>query len=246
MRKQRKFNFIKKIFLVIPFILMMSISEIILSSEKIEEPLFEVFWYDIFGRVSAGEVQTLILSIESMGTIFLFALLFGSYISDFFHENSMVVFTRIHNRKQWSIQKIIEIYGLSMIYTILFLVLKFMMSAHKVFFWQMDKQLLWTLLVLFLTMSSLFTNACLVANLVSIKFGIPIAILSVFGVIILLQSFGILYFDSNINVICNPLCFNIKVLYSQNIGMMKILINLCYLILTAVGMTIYISKKDIF
>lgn len=69
MRKKNVFICAKKILLIIPYIFFMSLSDIFLSSPQ-DQPLAEILWYDIFGRLSSGNVQTLVMSIESLGVFF--------------------------------------------------------------------------------------------------------------------------------------------------------------------------------
>ena len=79
----KKLSSVRKTLYVIPFILMLSISDILLAEIQ-EAQLAELLWYDVFGRLSAGKVQTIVLSTESLSCMFLFSLLYGSCISDFF------------------------------------------------------------------------------------------------------------------------------------------------------------------
>lgn len=67
--KKECFHLRKKILLIIPYIFFMSLSDIFLSSPQ-DQPLAEILWYDIFGRLSSGNVQTLVMSIESLGVFF--------------------------------------------------------------------------------------------------------------------------------------------------------------------------------
>lgn len=55
MRKKNVFICAKKILLIIPYIFFMSLSDIFLSSPQ-DQPLAEILWYDIFGRLSSGNV----------------------------------------------------------------------------------------------------------------------------------------------------------------------------------------------
>ena len=89
MRKKNVFICAKKILLIIPYIFFMSLSDIFLSSPQ-DQPLVEILWYDIFGRLSAGNIQTLVMSIESLGVIFLFTILFGNHISIFFDSSCVL------------------------------------------------------------------------------------------------------------------------------------------------------------
>lgn len=106
MRKKNVFICAKKILLIIPYIFFMSLSDIFLSSPQ-DQPLAEILWYDIFGRLSSGNVQTLVMSIESLGVFFLFTILFGNHISVFFDSIGTFIFSRLPSRRIWFQKKLL-------------------------------------------------------------------------------------------------------------------------------------------
>ena len=75
MRKKNVFICAKKILLIIPYIFFMSLSDIFLSSPQ-DQPLAEILWYDIFGRLYKGYVKTLVMYIEILGVFILINILF--------------------------------------------------------------------------------------------------------------------------------------------------------------------------
>lgn len=77
-----------------------------LSSPQ-DQPLAEILWYDIFGRLSSGNVQTLVMSIESLGVFFLFTILFGNHISVFFDSIGTFIFSRLPSRRIWISKKLL-------------------------------------------------------------------------------------------------------------------------------------------
>ncbi|WP_130868855.1 hypothetical protein [Intestinimonas massiliensis (ex Afouda et al. 2020)] len=245
MRKKVVFFCARKILLIIPYIFFMSLSDIFLSSPQ-DQPLVEILWYDIFGRLSAGNIQTLVMSIESLGVIFLFTILFGSHISIFFDSIGTYIFSRLPSRRIWISQKIIGLCAISIFYTIVYLALKFSISSRRVTVWQMDRQTLFTLVTLFAMLFPIFAAVCLLANWISIKHGLPIGILGVFVLILALELVAILNFDSPVNMILNPLCFNIDIIRSVKIALAKILSELVYLAILSIGITLYICRTDIF
>lgn len=121
MRKKNVFICAKKILLIIPYIFFMSLSDIFLSSPQ-DQPLAEILWYDIFGRLSSGNVQTLVMSIESLGVFFLFTILFGNHISVFFDSIGTFIFSRLPSRRIWISKKVIGLSIISIFYTILYLI----------------------------------------------------------------------------------------------------------------------------
>lgn len=245
MRKKNAFICAKKILLIIPYIFFMSLSDIFLSSPQ-DQPLAEILWYDIFGRLSSGNVQTLVMSIESLGVFFLFTILFGNHISVFFDSIGTFIFSRLPSRRIWISKKVIGLSIISIFYTILYLSLKFSISSRRVIVWQMDRQTLFTLVTLFAMLFPMFATVCLLANWISIKHGLPIGIIGVFVLILALELIAILNFDSSMNMILNPLCFNIDIIQSVEIALAKILSELVYLAILSIGITLYICRTDIF
>lgn len=112
--------------------------------------------------------------------------------------------------------------------------------------WQMDRQTLFTLVTLFAMLFPMFATVCLLANWISIKHGLPIGIIGVFVLILALELIAILNFDSSMNMILNPLCFNIDIIQSVEIALAKILSELVYLAILSIGITLYICRTDIF
>ena len=245
MRKRAGFFCAKKLLLIIPYVFFMSLSDIFLSSPQ-DQPLLEILWYDIFGRLSAGNVQTLVMSIESLGCFFLFTIFFGNHISIFFDSIGTFIFSRLPSRRVWISKKIIGLCIISIFYTIVYLALKFSISARRVTVWHMDRQTLFTLFTLFVMLFPMFAAVCLLANWISIKHGLPIGILGVFVLILALELVAILNFDSPLNMILNPLCFNIEIIRSVEIALAKILSELVYLAILSIGITLYICRTDIF
>lgn len=92
----------------------------------------------------------------------------------------------------------------------------------------------------------MFATVCLLANWISIKHGLPIGIIGVFVLILALELIAILNFDSSMNMILNPLCFNIDIIQSVEIALAKILSELVYLAILSIGITLYICRTDIF
>lgn len=224
---------------MLPYIFFMSLSDIFLSSPQ-DQPLAEILWYDIFGRLSSGNVQTLVMSIESLGVFFLFTILFGNHISVFFDSIGTFIFSRLPSRRIWISKKVIGLSIISIFYTILYLSLKFSISSRRVIVWQMDRQTLFTLVTLFAMLFPMFATVCLLANWISIKHGLPIGIIGVFVLILALELIAILNFDSSMNMILNPLCFNIDIIQSVEIALAKILSELVYLAILSIGITLYI------
>lgn len=242
---RQKISLFGKILWIVPYVLLISMSDIFLAVPT-SQPLPDMLWYRIFGRLSAGELHTVILSIKSIGGIFLFVLLYGSCISDYFGTISVFVFTRVNNRKIWCIKKAGELCLFSMLYSFLLIAVHFVIGFRNVNEWRLDGSAIITFAVIWGIIMPLLAVVCLAVNWISIPFDVPIAVFLVFVVVMILEFVAILLFDNIVNVILNPLCFNILIINNPVYAIMKILIEVLYLLLIMAGMMFYVKYRDIF
>lgn len=235
----------KKTIYILPFLFMTSLSEIFLYTPR-EQPMSEVLWYSIFGRVSGGEVRTMVLTVKSLGFLFLFAILYGGYISGFFGSVGLILFTRIKSRGKWGIQKIGMLCALASVYTALLLLFEFAVGMRHVTGWTFDRNIMFTLISLFGLIFPLLMAICVMVNWISIKHGIPISVCVVLLSVVALQMIAVSFFDSHFNMVLNPLCFNSILLTEPGLMFMKILMSLLYMAAASAGMLVYIEHMDIF
>lgn len=81
MRKRRLFEIGKALFAV-PFIIVFSLTRIVLTEPR-AQPIHTALWSNLFGQITAGNIQTIVFSVKSIGLIILFGLLYGRFISRF-------------------------------------------------------------------------------------------------------------------------------------------------------------------
>lgn len=229
---------------ILPYVTVFSISDILLNEPQ-RCRLSERLWYRIFGSVTAGEIQSLVPSMKSIGTVFLFSLLFGNSISEFFGAGSSMFFIRLSDRKQWVWGRIAGVYMLALAYTGLYLAVEVLVAVGSVTEPRLDRQLCLTIIELMMLMSLVFTVTCLLANVVSIRYGTAIGIFSVFILVMLLETVGIMLFDQKLNVILNPFCFHSGIVNTPSVACMKIAIDLFYVLIVSAGTAGYIGRMDI-
>ena len=92
MRKRQLFEIGKALF-VVPFIIVFSLARIVLTEPR-AQPIHTALWSNLFGQITAGNIQTIVFSVKSIGLIILFGLLYGRFISQYFEEISPYVFIR--------------------------------------------------------------------------------------------------------------------------------------------------------
>lgn len=181
----------------------------------------------------------------SRRTVFLFSLLFGNSISEFLGPGCSMFFVRLSDRRQWVWGRIARIYMLALAYTGLYLTVEVLIAMGSVTEPRLDRQLCLTVIELMMLLSLVFTVTCLLANVVSIRCGTAIGIFSVFILVMLLETVGIMLFDRKLNVILNPFCFHSGIVNTPSVACMKIAIDLFYALIVSTGTAGYISHMDI-
>lgn len=238
-------KYLKKILWVIPFLLAFSISDFF-SKASGEVVLSEFFWNNVFGTVTKGEYAALVLTMESLGVVFLFTLLFGGYAADFFGPNSAVWFTRVWDRRNWTIRQILDMGLFSALFSMVTVFFQLALTTYRLEVRKADGRLLWTCVLMFAIFWSVMLLSCLLTNWMTVYSSVSIGVISSFGLLVLLRAATISAPDNPVNIVCNPLCFNIMMLEEPIYGILKMIWNIAVILIISAGMTVYIEKKDIF
>ena len=242
---RRRMLTVGKLLVVIPFVLATS-PLALFQTEKQEGELGSTLWYSIFGRITAGEITSVILAIKIIGVMFLFALLFGTWLSRHFEENSHMTFTRIFRRGSWGGKRILEIWGLAAVYTGLYLGVEFILSANGLASWQLDGATAEVLLMLFGILFPAIALTCLGVNWIGIHRGVTVGVLLAFAALLVLEGAAVAGFDSRVMMVFNPFCANARILELPMAAVYKCGVNLAYLALMYSGMVLDIRHMDIF
>ena len=241
----KKSKLLGKLLAIIPYWILMSLTEI-MRPEPSSETLSSILWYSLFGRVSAGDIKTLTLSMESLGGVFLFVLLFGDYIAAYFTEISVYIFTRVRDRSIWTIKKIGAVVAYSAFFAEITILIKgytCLLQKEEI---QITKELLYAVIVTFVLLFLLLTQIGILSNFISTKFGSIVGVFSALVTLITLSILSIALFNNKLNQILNPLCFNIVLLDKINLMIAKIAISIVYLLMIIAAYTEFIYKLDIY
>ena len=241
----KKSKLLWKLLAIIPYWILMSLTEI-MRPEPSSETLSSILWYSLFGRVSAGDIKTLTLSMESLGGVFLFVLLFGDYIAAYFTEISVYIFTRVRDRSIWTIKKIGAVVAYSAFFAEITILIKgytCLLQKEEI---QITKELLYAVIVTFVLLFLLLTQIGILSNFISTKFGSIVGVFSALVTLITLSILSIALFNNKLNQILNPLCFNIVLLDKINLMIAKIAISIVYLLMIIAVYTEFIYKLDIY
>lgn len=242
--KKKYVDNLKKTLYIIPYICFMSLSDIILA-EKQETTLAELLWYGVFGRLTNGEFQSFVLSIECLGAIFIFGLLYGDSISKYFGAISSIFFTRLKSKRDWIIKKSIYLSVLSCFWVLFMVCVKFAILTRHTYEQAISVESVRALIVIGALLAPVVLIVCLVINWIAINHGEPIGMLIVFVFVISMEVVAIWKFENRVNMIFNPLCFNINILYSTSNVLLKLLVELAYCAVVILGIVKFVERRDI-
>ena len=234
----------RKSLLVIPYVLLFSLSDIFLANRS-DSFLDEKLWYSICGRITSGNLQALILSTEILGTVFLFGILFANYLPRFF-ENSSIIFTRIENRRKWAVKRIADLFIAAITYSTAYFFIKLLIAVNQVNEVRFGQHAAMVIIVLLNTLFTIYSVIGLLINLIALRYGTHIGFSVSVAVVLALEVIAILFFDNSSNMLFNPFCLNPAVATSLQMAIEKVIIEWIYLFTLSTVLTFHIDKMDLF
>ncbi len=241
----KRYGYVLRAVCIIPYCFILSLTAILMPVQ-LESPFVDVFWDCIFGKISAGELTTITLSLESIGAVFLFCLLFGDYVAQYFGSVSVYIFTRIRDRRKWAMRKICGLLGYALMFSLLDVLFKIFEARIQVADWgnmaDTWKAIIASLLLLFLLVSTV----AILVNFWATRFGVAVGVVVALVVIVLLDLIAISYFDNVVNQLLNPLCFNESILQKPILVLVKLLISASYPAALALLYAETVKRMDIF
>lgn len=185
MGKQRiKIQYFWKVFLIIPIVLLFNVN-ILLTEGGIDSSVGAIMANALFEYAQIGDMKAYVFVIEGMYFIFVFNMLFGTYIYQDFQVSSIYLFSRLRDRRKWFYKKVIEIGTFSLIYTFLFLTTLFVIcifGSNQ----QLDVSSIHMMGMLLIFISLFLTATTLLINLLTIKYNSSIGFICVYLVLLLL------------------------------------------------------------
>ncbi len=236
---------LRKTLWIVPYVVMFSLVDIFLARPG-SGVLADVLWYSVWGRISSGEMQTIVLSLKCIGGIFLFAILFGREMAGYFDTVSTVYFTRIASRGSFVLGKAGRICVLASAYVGWFLSMEFWIGIRQVADWHIGGYTVYVLFLLGGILGTLLMLVCLAVNWLSVRLHVTVAVFLVFTCVMALEYVGILFFDNPVNVVLNPLCANYRIVEDVGLACGKLAANGCYLGMLVLGIRFHICRMDIF
>lgn len=241
----KSYGYVLRAVCIIPYCFILSLTAILMPVQ-LKYPFADVFWDSIFGKISAGELTTITLSLESIGAVLLFCLLFGDYAARYFGSVSVYIFSRIRDRRKWAMRKIGGLLCYALTFSILDVLFKIFESRIQVADWGNIAETLQAIIVSLLLLFCLVSTVAIVVNFWATRFGVAVGVIIALAIVVLLDLFAILYFDSVINQLLNPLCFNQSILQEPEFVLGKLLISASYPVALALLYAETIKRMDIY
>lgn len=234
----------KKILLMIPFVGIISLGELF-GATKIDEELSYILWNSIFGSLSEGNIATIVLSMKTISSIFLFVLLYGNYIAEYFADVANIYFVRVQSRKVWTARKSMELIVYAFFYSLLFIVLQTIVCSLRVENLVVDRVLIQTVLIIAGILVPVLVALTILVNGIATKWGISVGVLVAVVLTVGLEVVAIIGYNRWGNIVLNPLCFNIYLLEDRQSILYKIITNFIYVGISFGGLILYLDLLDI-
>lgn len=241
----KRYGYVLRAVCIVPYCFILSLTAILMPAQ-LEYPFVDVFWDCIFGKVSAGELTTITLSLESIGAVFLFCLLFGDYVAQHFGRVSVYIFTRIRDRRKWAMRKICGLLCYALMFSILDVLFKIFEARIQVADWGNMADTWQAIIVSLLLLFLLVSTVAILVNFWATRFGVAVGVVVALVVIVLLDLIAISYFDNVVNQLLNPLCFNESILQKPILVLVKLLISASYPAALALLYAETVKRMDIF
>lgn len=234
----------KKILFMIPFVGIISLGELF-GATKIDEELSYILWNSIFGSLSEGNIATIVLSMKTISSIFLFVLLYGNYIAEYFADVANIYFVRVQSRKVWTARKSMELIVYAFFYSLLFIVLQTIVCSLRVENLVVDRVLIQTVLIIAGILVPVLVALTILVNGIATKWGISVGVLVAVVLTVGLEVVAIIGYNRWENIVLNPLCFNIYLLEDRQSILYKIITNFIYVGISFGGLILYLDRLDI-
>lgn len=234
----------KKILLLIPFVGIISLGELF-GATKIDEELCYILWNSIFGSLSEGDIATIVLSMKTISSIFLFVLLYGNHIAEYFTDVANIYFVRVQSRKVWTARKGMELIAYAFFYSLLFVVLQTIVCSLRVENLVIDRVLVQTVLIIAGILAPVLVALTILVNGIATKWGISVGVLVAVVLTVGLEVVAIIGYNRWENIVLNPLCFNIYLLEDRQSILYKIITNFIYVGISFGGLILYLDRLDI-
>lgn len=205
----------------------------------------------IMGQMTTDNATVFIFLVDSLFYLIIFNLLYGNFIYDDFRYSSVYLFSRLKSRKTWFYKKSLELLGITIVYTLIFLLTNLWLSKMNTV-QAINSETLIIFGLLFTRLVLLLFLTTILINLLSIRFGNALGFITVYiGVVMLIflaashQSIPFIG-SNNVFLFLNPICGLIEETFSNfNIQVLFYFYNFFLLCIINIVGAFYIDRFDI-
>jgi hypothetical protein len=153
----------------------------------IDSSINDILGNALFEVARVGGMTVYVLIIERMYFIFIFNMIYGTFIYHDFQVSGIYLFTRLKDRKKWLYKSSIEVLIFAMTYTFLFLSTLLVICTYSSTY-RLDGETIRMMGSLFVFITLFLTATTLIINLLAIRFNSGVGFFIVYVVLLLLTT----------------------------------------------------------
>ncbi len=240
MSKQKvniKTTYLWKVFFIVPIAFLFQI-DALLTAGGVDSSVGEMLAYALFGDAMIGDIRIFILLMDRMYYIFIFIMLYGTYIYRDFQVSSVYLFSRLKDRKKWFYKNVVAVAIFAAVYTFLFLATLLATCVWSSNY-PLDIESVKMLGTLFIFVTLFLTATTLLTNFLTIRYNSSIGFICVYTLILILISIVVMS-DNNMIWLAEHPYFSLLnpveaiILNMSEDSWMKLIATIYYLVLNGV------------
>lgn len=161
---------ILKIIIIIPVTLLLNIDCFLTAPGSVFIPVEEYFAGFYVGRVTEGDITTIVFAMENITFVLLFIILFGNSISEKTQHVPAYFFTRVRDRGKWFAGECVRLSGTAVVYVLLYCMVNLLISLVLTGAYP-NRRLAWEFIFFFLVSAALVIMMTVLANILTLKLG---------------------------------------------------------------------------
>lgn len=226
---------------VFPYTAFVFLPDMLIPAEAI--PVSSCMMRQIFGGRTVEGMTFFVMTMDRIGFLLLFNILYGNYIAQHFSVGSVYVFSRVVSRKRWWLGQLKELFQISLTYSILYTLLNVGIACRCSLL-----PLTWAdgAVILFLAgfVLSLTFTSTVVINTLATAYGTARAFLTVYAVMMAMVIFAITN-QSTLLSLWNPMSC-VGFFFETAVGKAAVVVcHIGWFLAGIIGSTRYMIHKDL-
>ncbi|MDR1068428.1 MAG: hypothetical protein LBL36_04195 [Clostridiales Family XIII bacterium] len=119
-----------KLIIAVPLVLIFNLGTLLIPMER-DLDVSSLLHYKIFASTTQSDVTMFVLTIGNLYFLFVFNLLFGTYLFKDINENGIALFSRVRNRQKWWRAKAAGLILFAFLYTFIVITLLIIISGRE-------------------------------------------------------------------------------------------------------------------